>query len=186
MKSLVLLFAVLALALTFGMVGTPVFAQTHVYENSPYPPPENPTLNPAYNYPSGPEYYNYNPAYTNVAYNQDLQYRADKIIGKHVYDQQGDKVGKIKDLLLDPNGRVAFAVMKPSYHMGFGMGRYIALPMSALSWNGANRDFVLNIPRDRLAQAPTFDKHNWPNLADRAWMSSVYQFYGITPYWNAE
>ncbi len=166
-------FAILVLTFALGVGGTAAFAQ--VYGNTPY-------LSPANTNPPGTVT---TPAYVSP-YNADLQYRADKIIGSHVVDQQGERVGKIKDLLLDPNGRVAFAVVKPAWGMGFGFGRYVALPINTLAWNQSAQDFVLTIPRERLAQAPSFDKHNWPNMADTTWSSNVYRFYGINPYWRAE
>ncbi len=151
--------AILVLALTFGVAGSQAFAQ--MYQNPAYQAPGYPT------------------------YNNDM-FRAKKIIGSHVMDQQGKKVGEIYDLLLDPNGRVAFAVLDPAHSMGFGHDRFVALPMSALAWNGANHDFVLNIPREKLAQAPSFDESHWPIMADRTSISGLYQYYGLTPYWVTE
>ncbi len=159
MNKILTSIAILVLALSFGAAGSQAFAQ--VYQNTPYQPP----------------------AYS--TYNNDM-FRAKKIIGADVKDQQGKKVGEIDDLLLDPNGRAAFAVLDPSHSMGFGHDRFVALPMNALAWNAANHDFVLNIPREKLAQAPSFDESHWPIMADRTSISGLYQYYGLTPYWVTE
>ncbi len=116
--------------------------------------------------------------------NLDLRYRADKMIGSQVIDQQGTRVGEITDLLIDSNDRVVFAVLDPAWGLGFGHRRWVAIPITAISWNGANQNYVLNVPRERLARAPSFDKYDWPDMGDRNWISSIYQFYGLTPYWS--
>ncbi|HSR13873.1 MAG TPA: PRC-barrel domain-containing protein [Thermodesulfobacteriota bacterium] len=186
-------FTVLILATAVLLAAGPMsaFAQmSQTYpaysENPSYPPAgEAAPLygNPAYTPAPG---VNQGPAYNAGKTYNDEAFRAKKIIGKHVVDQNGQKVGKISDLLIDPSGRVAFAVLDPSWGMGFGHGRFVALPLNVLSWNQASHDMVLTTPRDRLAQAPSFDEYHWPNMADRTWMGPVYQFYGVTPYWTVQ
>lgn len=177
MKNLVKNFTIMVLAVSFmvGISGS-VFAQGY----------NTPAANPPYNAPA----YNppvYNPPANNPAYTfDDRAFRARKIIGTEVKDMRGEKLGKIEDLLLDPAqpGRVAFAVLDPAWGLGFGHDRMVAIPMSALSWNQADHSLVLNFPRERLAQAPSFNDDHWPNMADRNWVASTYRFFGVNPYWT--
>jgi hypothetical protein len=38
--------------------------------------------------------------------------------------------------------------------------------------------------REKLEQAPGFDKDNWPEAADPNWDTHVY--YGVKPHWEEE
>jgi hypothetical protein len=35
-----------------------------------------------------------------------------------------------------------------------------------------------------LKKATGFDKSNWPDMADPAWGSKLYGYYGYKPYWD--
>ncbi len=114
------------------------------------------------------------------------EFRASKIIGAEVKDQQGKEVGKIKDLLVDSQDSrvIMFAVLDPSRSLEFGHDRLIAIPFTALSRSGRGRVYTLSVTRDQLAKAPSFNEDHWPNLSDRSWSAEVYQYYGQSPYWT--
>jgi len=42
------------------------------------------------------------------------------------------------------------------------------------------------MPKEKLKNAPGFDKDHWPNMADRSWAEQVYAYYGVKPYWEQE
>jgi sporulation protein YlmC with PRC-barrel domain len=112
-------------------------------------------------------------------------YRASKLIGGDVENLQGEKLGDIKDVVLDPEtGRITYAVLSFGGFMGMGE-KYFAIPWAALTSKGGEKgDFVLNVEKEKLKNAPGFDKNSWPNMADRHWAEQVYTYYGITPYWE--
>jgi sporulation protein YlmC with PRC-barrel domain len=112
-------------------------------------------------------------------------YRASKLIGADVENLHGEKLGDIKDVVLDPEtGRITYAVLSFGGFLGLGE-KYFAIPWAALtSKAGEKGDFVLNVDKEKLKNAPGFDKNNWPNMADRHWAQQVYTYYGITPYWE--
>jgi hypothetical protein len=43
---------------------------------------------------------------------------------------------------------------------------------------------VLNVDKERLKDAPGFDKDKWPDFADSAFGRDVYKYYGHRPYWS--
>jgi sporulation protein YlmC with PRC-barrel domain len=117
-------------------------------------------------------------------------YRASKLIGTDVENPQGENVGEIKDVVMDPQtGQVAYAVLGFGGILGMGE-KYFAIPWGALApktptTKGAQYDrFVLNVDKERLKNAPSFDKDNWPDMADRRWAEQVYSYYGVQPYWT--
>lgn len=44
--------------------------------------------------------------------------------------------------------------------------------------------FILNVDKERLKNAPGFDKNTWPDMTDREWGATIYGFYEVTPYWE--
>ncbi len=103
-----------------------------------------------------------------------------------VKDQQGEKLGKIEDLLMDPqeSRRIVFAVLDPARSLEFGHGRLVAIPFTALSRSDTEHIYILSVTRDKLTKAPSFDDDHWQNVADRSWSAEVYRYYGQTPYWT--
>lgn len=110
--------------------------------------------------------------------------RSSKIIGSDVENAQGEDLGDIEDIVIDPNnGQIAYAVISFGGFLGLGE-KWFAVPMSALQRSPKEADtFVLNMDKERLRNAPGFDRNNWPRLDDRQWVSNVYTFYNQPPYW---
>jgi len=107
---------------------------------------------------------------------------ADTLIGNDVYNQAGDKLGDIKEIMLDMrNGRVAYAVLSFGGFLSMGE-KLFAVPWSALKLDTVNKSFKLNVAKDRLETAPGFDQDKWPNMADPTWAQSIHAYYGTTDY----
>lgn len=89
--------------------------------------------------------------------------KASKIIGKEVRNTQNEKIGKVKDLVIDTRaGRIAYAVLSTGGM--FGDGKLIAVPLDALSLKPGEKHFLIDAAKDRLASAPGFSEDNWPRL----------------------
>jgi sporulation protein YlmC with PRC-barrel domain len=56
-------------------------------------------------------------------------YRAKKLIGATVYNDQHDKIGKIEDMIITPDGKLSVAVLEVGGFLGLGAHR-IAIPVS--------------------------------------------------------
>jgi sporulation protein YlmC with PRC-barrel domain len=103
-----------------------------------------------------------------------------------VYNAQGEKLGSIKEVMLDVDlGRVAYAVLSFGGFLGMG-DKLFAIPFEALRVDTANKQVILDVPKDKLENAPGFDKDNWPATADRRWGAEIYRHYGYTPYWESD
>ena len=55
--------------------------------------------------------------------------------------------------------------------------KLFAVPWSALTLDTDRHCFILNASKERLKNAPGFDKNDWPDMADPAWVSTVSRFY---------
>lgn len=103
--------------------------------------------------------------------------RSSEIIGGDVRSPTDENLGDIEDLVLDPaTGRVAYAVVSFGGFLGFG-DKLFAVPMSSLN-RTADGKWILAISKERLKEAPGFDKSNWPNMADPAFDTRIRDFYG--------
>ncbi len=109
---------------------------------------------------------------------------AETLQGDDVINLQGEKLGSIEDIMLDvSSGKVAYAVLSFGGMLGMG-DKLFAIPWGALTLDADRKCFVLDVPKDRLQQAPGFDKDHWPAMADPSWASQVYAYYNQTPYWQ--
>jgi sporulation protein YlmC with PRC-barrel domain len=109
---------------------------------------------------------------------------ASTIIGDDVHNPQGEKLGNIKELMLDlDTGHVAYAVLSFGGFLGMG-DKLFAVPFQALKLNPERENFTLDVPKERLEQAPGFDQDNWPSTGDRVWGQEIHAYYGYEPYWN--
>jgi len=39
---------------------------------------------------------------------------------------------------------------------------------------------VIDIDQDRLANAPGFEKENWPDMTDNTWANEIQRHYGVS------
>lgn len=105
-------------------------------------------------------------------------HRASEIIGKNIENRQGESLGEIQDLVVDPStGRVSYAVL--SYGGVLGVGdKLTAVPFQALNPKPGEADkLVLNIDKERLKTAPSFESGNWPDLTDSSYTQQVDRFF---------
>lgn len=106
------------------------------------------------------------------------------ISGDKVVNRSGEDLGDIKDLMIDTeSGRVAYAVLEFGGFMGLG-SKLFAVPLSAMEVDEENHRFVFDQSKEKLKDAPGFDKDNWPTFTDRTWGSKVHEYYGVRPYWE--
>ena len=107
---------------------------------------------------------------------------ANTLNGNDVYNRDNEDLGDIKEIMLDvPTGRVAYAVLSFGGFLGMG-DKLFAVPWVALKLDTVNKRFVLNVSKERLKEAPGFDKDAWPDMADPTWIKGVHAYYGVTPY----
>lgn len=104
---------------------------------------------------------------------------ADTLIGDDVCNVDGDDLGSIKEIMLNMNnGQVEYAVLSFGGFLGMGE-KLFAVPWKALNLDTANKRFELDVSKDRLKNAPGFDKDDWPDMADPSWISEINSYYGV-------
>ena len=110
---------------------------------------------------------------------------ASTLTGNAVKNDAGESLGKIEELMIDlETGRIGYCVLSFGGFLGIG-NKLFAVPWSALKVDTDEKCFVLNVTKDRLKEAPGFDKESWPDMTDRDWGMRIYGFYNVAPYWQS-
>lgn len=103
--------------------------------------------------------------------------KASEIAGIKVLNNSGEDIGDINEVVLDKiSGKVNYLVLDFGGFLGFG-NKFFAVPWQKFSYNNEEDCFILNIDKERLKNAPGFDKEHWPNFADQNVTQPITQFY---------
>ena len=102
-------------------------------------------------------------------------HRMSKIIGTEVRTKSGERVGEIRDVIVDNAGNVKLAIVSTGGFLGLGDTLH-AVPWDALAL-GAKDDRVIDIDKARLKEAPHFTSKTWPNLGDEKWVADNRRYY---------
>lgn len=105
------------------------------------------------------------------------------LVGHPVINAVGESLGTIREVMIDIGaGRIAYAVLELSGFFG-AHDKLFAVPWIALTLDAANHCFILNIDKQRLSEAPCFDRDTWPQMSQPAWSEIVDRFYAAEPFW---
>jgi sporulation protein YlmC with PRC-barrel domain len=70
---------------------------------------------------------------TTMSVHREGQWRASKLIGLNVYNDNNEKIGDIQELIVDKSARVDNVVLGVGGFLGMGE-HYVAVPMEKLKW----------------------------------------------------
>ena len=109
---------------------------------------------------------------------------ASKIIGEAVINQQKENLGKVHELVIDTElGSVAYVVLSFGGFLGMG-NKLFAIPWQAFEFSATEYKLILNVNKEKLKNAPGFDRDKMPDFADRSWGETVHNYYGCRAAWN--
>jgi sporulation protein YlmC with PRC-barrel domain len=91
---------------------------------------------------------------------QPNEIRASEMNGATVYDTQNQKVGDVKDIILDRSGKVDAVVLDVGAFLGMG-GKYVAVSMNDIKITNDNNSnkhrFTVDMTKDQLKAAQAYD-----------------------------
>jgi sporulation protein YlmC with PRC-barrel domain len=91
------------------------------------------------------------------------------LLGSGVKNLQGEELGKIKHLMVEPRtGRVMYAVVGMGGFLGMGE-KSILVPWHTMEAARNGNSIVLNVSRQVLQQAPSYEKGKEAELAEPRW-----------------
>jgi sporulation protein YlmC with PRC-barrel domain len=82
---------------------------------------------------------------------------ASKVKGTAVYNDAGDKIGTVEDVVLDKlSNQIMFAALGFGGLMGIGE-KYYPIPWSLLNYNETKGGYVVPLNKERIEKAPAYD-----------------------------
>ncbi|MDF3054273.1 MAG: PRC-barrel domain containing protein [Gammaproteobacteria bacterium] len=102
-----------------------------------------------------------------------------QVVGVAVKSPAEEDLGKIEEIMLDKfSGTVRYAVLSFGGFLGMG-DKLFAIPWKSFSYNPEFEAFILNVSKEKLENAPGFDKDHWPNANDLSWSESISKYYDV-------
>jgi sporulation protein YlmC with PRC-barrel domain len=103
---------------------------------------------------------------------------SDKVEGTSVYNNTGDKLGSIDDLMIDKRtGQVRYAVMKFGGFLGIDTDRY-PIPWNILKYDTEKDGYVVPLDKSKLEKAPKYQYQDVPAY-DTTYGKRVNGYYGV-------
>ncbi|HQU46897.1 MAG TPA: PRC-barrel domain-containing protein [Pirellulales bacterium] len=108
-------------------------------------------------------------------------HRASEAVGMHVRNGNGDKLGKVEDIVIAMNsGNIRYLALSFGGFLGIG-DKFFAVPFDAvmLQYDAKDKDFfvMFDVTKDQLDNAPGFHKDHWPDFGNEKWASEVHSYY---------
>jgi len=116
----------------------------------------------------------------NTTTDRNLLLSTGSLTGTKIVNLDGEDLGTLDEIMLHADsGDVAYAVVSFGGFLGMG-DKLFAVPWDALTVDTDEHRLVLDVDRERLENAPGFDKDAWPTTADDTWMNDLHEHYGST------
>jgi hypothetical protein len=82
-----------------------------------------------------------------------------QVLGKSIYNDSGDRIGKVDDIIVAPDKAVSYAIISAG---GFlGMGRHdVAIPVGQLKQQSDGKFVLAGATKDALKAMPPFEYAN--------------------------
>ena len=103
---------------------------------------------------------------------------SDRVEGTAVYNQAGDKLGSIDELMIDKrSGQVRYAVLEFGGFLGMGTDRY-PLPWNMLKYDTTHEGYVVPLDKAKLEGAPRYNEEDSPEYTQE-YGTRVNGYYGV-------
>jgi sporulation protein YlmC with PRC-barrel domain len=103
---------------------------------------------------------------------------SERVEGTKVYNNAGDKLGSIDDLMIDKrSGQVRYAVLEFGGFLGMGTERF-PLPWNMLKYDTTMDGYVVPLDKQRLEGAPRYPDNDPPAYTDE-YGRRVHGYYGV-------
>jgi sporulation protein YlmC with PRC-barrel domain len=103
--------------------------------------------------------------------------RSSHILRSEVMNPERQFLGNIEDVVLDAGtGKVVYAVLSFGEFLNLG-GKWFAVPWRALKPSPGFGTFTLDVQKEKLVDAPGFDKNQWPDMGNPTWASTVRDYW---------
>lgn len=110
--------------------------------------------------------------------------RGSRVIGTDVCNTEGEKIGKVEDIVLDKtDNAIMFAVIGFGGFLGMGE-KYHPIPWAVLDYSPDHHAYVVPYTKAQLEAAPSDSISELTRDDGRAIRDSVYDYYQVQRYWH--
>ncbi len=110
--------------------------------------------------------------------------RASKVIGATVYNNAGDRIGKVEDVVLDKqSNNILFAVVGFGGFLGINE-KFHPLPWSTLDYQKGKEGYVVSLTKEQLQAAPAEGIDELTRSDGDGLRDKVYDYYRAPRYWQ--
>lgn len=107
--------------------------------------------------------------------------RASRVIGTNVYNNAGEHIGEIEDVVLDKmSNKIMFAVVGFGGILGIGE-KYHPLPWSMLDYSEQHGGYIVNVTQEQLERAPADSLRELTHNDGHRARDASYKYYKVTP-----
>lgn len=108
------------------------------------------------------------------------------LLGRRVMSSEGEAVGAVREIMADlDHGRLAYAIVACAIGAR-ATQRLFAVPWSAFVPEQQGDVLTLNMTREALLAAPSFEMDRWPDLSDPYIAHTVHAYFGQRGYWEGD
>ena len=108
---------------------------------------------------------------------------ATEVRGTEVESADGQFVGEIDRVMIDPDhGHVAYVLIAEGGMLG-GSEAWIPMPFKALEWSPQGH-YTLSVGQQQLAQVQGLPKREMPAQVRAQQLERLYERFGVSPYWE--
>ena len=111
---------------------------------------------------------------------------ASRVKGTAVYNDRGDKIGTVEDIVLDKqSNQIMFAALGFGGLLGLGE-KYYPIPWSLLDFDEDKGGYVVPLNKDRLENAPAYDLKDLTKPDGRLGdiRAQTYDYYKVNRDWH--
>jgi hypothetical protein len=110
--------------------------------------------------------------------------KASDVLGMTVKNNQGEKLGKVENMLVDlSSGRIVVVVVSSGGFLGMG-DELSAVPPRSLCFNAERDGLQLDVSKEALRNAPHFKAGEWTQFNQPGYVGQVYDAFHVTPYFS--
>jgi hypothetical protein len=102
--------------------------------------------------------------------------RVSDILNTVVENRRREKLGTIQDLMVGADGCVKYAILSHGGFLGIG-DVLIPIPFNALTTGGEKGTTVLDIDKQTLEMALSFESKTWPDFTAAEWEEKIDRYF---------
>ena len=80
---------------------------------------------------------------------------------------------------------MGYVIVSKGGFLGIG-DKLCAVPWELFTVRAADHEFLLDVEKQMLQDAPAFERSHWPDMSDGAWAESIQSHFAQKPYWNSD